>query len=73
VHGGVVSSAVLELFGTFSFKRKSTEEKLLLKRQKKVNSKQKYNRIRSASAKVIFKVTTTIFTKLKNNFANRFL
>jgi len=24
VHGGVVSSAVLELFGTFSFKRKST-------------------------------------------------
>jgi len=27
---------VLELFGTFSFKRKSTEEKLLLKRQKKV-------------------------------------
>jgi len=24
VHGGVVLSAVLELFGTFSFKRKST-------------------------------------------------
>jgi len=49
VHGGVVSSAVLELFDTFSFKRKSTEEKLLLKRQKKVISKQKYineNRIR---------------------------
>jgi hypothetical protein len=26
VHGGAVLSAVLELFGTFSFKRKSTEE-----------------------------------------------
>jgi hypothetical protein len=30
VHGGVVLSAGLELFGTFSFKRKSTEKKILL-------------------------------------------
>jgi len=28
VHGGVVSSAVLELFGTFSFKRKGTDKKI---------------------------------------------
>jgi len=27
VHGGAVLSAVLELFGTFSFKRKSTRKK----------------------------------------------
>jgi len=28
VHGCVVSSSVPELFGTFSFKRKSTEQKV---------------------------------------------